>query len=94
MEYDQFQANALEQPISENLNIGDDSDSEEGDSSSNEWEAVSIIYSNYIVDVKLDIKLYHAFALNRRRRRLHFIYVTKYIYELPTISTFVLVDSH
>lgn len=42
MEYDQHIANALEQPISENLNIGEDSDSEEGDSSSNEWEAVSI----------------------------------------------------
>lgn len=47
MEYDPHQANALEQPISENLKMGEDSDSEEGDSFSIEWEAVSTILKDF-----------------------------------------------
>lgn len=43
MEFDPHLASALEQPISENLKVGEDSDSEEGDSFSIEWEAVSIL---------------------------------------------------
>lgn len=43
MEFDPYQAHALEQPLSEFLKVGEDSDSEEGDSFSIEWEAVSII---------------------------------------------------
>ncbi|KAG5877804.1 hypothetical protein JTB14_036826 [Gonioctena quinquepunctata] len=40
MEFDIHQANALEQPLAENLKMGDDSDSEEGDTFPVEWEAV------------------------------------------------------
>ncbi|CAG9813648.1 unnamed protein product [Phaedon cochleariae] len=40
MEFDLHKVNALEQPLTDNLKISEDSDSEEGDSFPVEWEAV------------------------------------------------------